>query len=51
MKIDFCVDTDYGRFCDALYVDENTSEADIEAMKQDRVNNWIAAITAPPVEE
>lgn len=51
MKIDFCVDTDHGRFCDALYVDENTDDATIEAMKQERVNNWIAIVTAPPVEE
>ncbi len=51
MKIDFCVDTQYGRFCDALYVDDTTDEATIEAMKQQRVDNWIAVITAPPPPE
>jgi hypothetical protein len=48
MKIDFCVDTPHGRYCDALYVDDSTDEATIEAMKQERVDNWIAIITAPP---
>lgn len=50
MKIDFCIDTQYGKFCDALYVDENTDEATIEAMKQERVDNWIAIVSAPPPE-
>lgn len=50
MKIDFSVDTPYGKFCDALYFDDNAvpDDATIEAMKQERVNNWIAVITAPP---
>jgi len=48
MKVDFCVDTPHGKFCDALYVDEDTDEAIIEAMKQERVNNWITIVTAPP---
>lgn len=48
MKIDFCIDTPHGCYCDALYVDDATDEATIEDMKQERVNNWIAIITAPP---
>jgi len=56
MKIDFSFDTQYGRFSDALHFgDEVPSDAEIEAMKQARLDNWIAAITAPseevPVEE
>lgn len=50
MKIDFCVDTEHGRFCDALYFEDDAvpDEATIEAMKQERVDNWIAIVTAPP---
>jgi len=51
MIINFNFDTPYGRFSDALhFVDELPSDAEIEAMKQSRLDNWIAAITAP-VEE
>jgi hypothetical protein len=50
MKIDFCVDTAHGKFCDALYFEDDAvpDEATIEALKQERVNNWIAVVTAPP---
>lgn len=50
MKIDFCVDTEHGQFCDALHFEDDAvpDEATIEAMKQERVDNWIAIITAPP---
>lgn len=50
MKIDFCVDTPHGKFCDALYFEDDAvpDDATIEAMKQERVDNWIVAITAPP---
>jgi hypothetical protein len=53
MKIDFSFDTKYGTFCDALYFEDNAipSDADIEAMKQQRVDNWIAIVTSPPAEE
>lgn len=51
-KIDFEFDTEYGVFRDALYLPEDStfSEEEIQIMKQQRVDNWIAAITAPPVE-
>ena len=42
----------YGVFRDALHLSENHTFTDeeIQTMKQQRVDNWIAAITAP-VEE
>jgi hypothetical protein len=53
MKIDFEFDTEYGRFCDALNFEDDAipSDADIEAMKQQRLANWIAVVTALSVEE
>lgn len=53
MTIDFCFDTQYGKFCDALHLpdDHTFAEAEIETMKQQRLDNWIAVMTASPVEE
>ena len=53
MKIDFEFDTAHGMFRDALHLpdDHTFTDAEIEAMKQQRVDNWIAVVTAPPVEE
>ncbi len=53
MKIDFSFDTQYGRFCDALHLpdDHTHTDAEIEAMKQQRLDNWIAVIETPPSEE
>jgi hypothetical protein len=50
MKIDFEFETQYGKFADALYFEDDAipDEATIEAMKQERVDNWIAIVTAPP---
>jgi len=52
IKIDFTFDTQYGFYRDALYLDDNHSftEQEIEVMKQERVDNWIAVITAPSEE-
>ena len=49
MKIDFQFETQYGKFCDALHFEDGAipSDEDIEDMKQQRLNNWIAHITAP----
>lgn len=49
MKIDFQFETQYGKFCDALHFEDFAipSDEDIEDMKQQRLNNWIAHITAP----
>lgn len=51
-KIDFQFDTPHGKFADALHLpdDHGFSEAEIEAMKEQRRDNWIAVVTAPPVE-
>lgn len=53
MKIDFEFDTPHGVFRDALHLpDGHTfSEAEIQDMKEQRRDNWIAIVTAPPVEE
>jgi len=50
MKIDFSFDTQYGKFADALHLPDNhtLTDAEIEAMKQQRLDNWVAVITAPP---
>jgi hypothetical protein len=53
MKIDFEFDTPHGMFRDALHLpdDHTFTDAEIQAMKQQRVDNWIAVVTAPPVDE
>lgn len=53
IKIDFSFETPYGKFADALHLpdDHGLSEAEIQAMKEQRRDNWIAIVTAPPVEE
>lgn len=47
VKIDFEFDSDYGVYRDAIVLpdDHGFSEAEIEAMKQQRFENWIAVIT------
>jgi hypothetical protein len=53
MKIDFEFETPYGKFADALWFPDDQqipSEVEIEAMKQQRLNNWLAAITSPPAD-
>ena len=52
MKIDFEFTTAYGKFSDALHLpdDHDLSEAELNIMKQERLNNWISAITAPQAE-
>ena len=53
MKIDFEFDTPHGVFRDALHLpdDHTFTDDEIQAMKQQRVDNWIVVVTAPPVEE
>ena len=53
IKIDFSFDTQYGVYRDALYLDDNHNftEQEIETMKQERVDNWIAVIETPSSEE
>lgn len=49
MQIVFEFETQWGKFCDALHFEDDAApdEATIEAMKQQRLDNWIAAVTAP----
>jgi hypothetical protein len=53
MKLDFSFDTQYGKFSDSLVLpdDRTLSEAEIEAMKQQRLDNWIAVVSYVPTEE
>lgn len=53
MKIDFQFETKYGKYSDALYLpdDHTFTDDEIQAMKQQRVDNWISFIENPPVVE
>ena len=53
MKIDFEFDTPHGKFADALHLpdDHTMTDAEIEAMKQQRLDNWLAIVDAPPQQE
>lgn len=53
MKIDFSFETQYGKFADAIVLpdDHNLSDEAIEALKQQRLEHWIAAVTYVPTEE
>ena len=52
MKIDFEFNTPNGVFRDAIHLpeDHTFTEAEIEAMKIARRDNWLAIINAPPSE-
>jgi len=52
MIIDFEFDTKYGTFRDALVLpdDHTYTDEELEAMKQTRLDNWIAVVEAPSVE-
>lgn len=49
IKIDFSFDTKFGKFADALHLpdDHGLSDAEIEAMKQQRLTNWLAIVDPP----
>jgi hypothetical protein len=53
MKIDFEFDTPHGLFRDALYLEDDHifTDEEIQTMKSARIDNWIAVVTAPPIEE
>ena len=53
MKIDFEFQTQYGVFRDALHLpdDHAFTDDEIQAMKQQRLDNWVALVSTPPVEE
>lgn len=50
MKIDFGIETQYGVFRDALYLEDShqLTEEEINALKQERLNNWLYTIENPP---
>lgn len=51
MKIDFEYQTEYGLFSDALWFPDDQplpSPEEIEAMKLERLNNWLAILANPP---
>jgi hypothetical protein len=51
MKINFEFDTPYGTFADALFFPDDEplpSDAEIEAMELERLNNWLAIVTPQP---
>lgn len=47
IKINFTFDTEHGSFSDALVLpdDHTFTDDEIEAMKQERLSNWIAITT------
>lgn len=53
MKIDFEFDTPHGKFADALHLpdDHKFTDAEIQTMKEQRRDTWIAVVTTPPVEQ
>ena len=54
MKIDFeIIHPIHGKFRDALTLPDNHgfTDAEIDAMKQQRFSNWVAVVEAPPAEE
>lgn len=52
-KIDFQFLTQYGLFCDALNLPDgfDFTDEEIEAMKQQRLSNWLTIIETPAVDE
>ena len=54
-NIDFSFDTEYGVFSDCISLSDEEfaalTDADIEAIKQTRLNNWLAVVTPAPVQE
>lgn len=53
VKIDFEFETPYGKFADALWFSDEEptpSDTEIEILKQQRLNDWLAALTAPTQE-
>ena len=52
IKIDFEFQTDFGLFRDALHLpdDHGLNDEQIEALKAERRDNWLAIVTAPSVE-
>ena len=49
MQIKFSIKTEYSTYTDALNLPDDVTYTDqeIEAMKQDRFNNWLAIFNTP----
>ena len=49
-QIIFTFETPFGPFCDALHLEEGHAftDAEIEAMKQERLTNWLTMINPSP---
>jgi hypothetical protein len=52
IKIDFEFETENGIFRDALHLPEDNTLTDdeIQALKEQRRDNWLAIVNAPPVD-
>ena len=52
IKIDFEFDSPHGVFRDALHLPEDHTFTDdeIQAMKQQRYENWLSIVNAPPAD-
>lgn len=52
MQIRFIFDTEFGQFSDALNLpdDHQFSDSEIQAMKQQRLDNWLRVVTTVPEE-
>lgn len=50
IKIDFEFQTPYALFRDALYLpdDHEYTQVEIDAIKQQRLDKWIAMVSSPP---
>jgi hypothetical protein len=50
IKIDFEFQTKHGKYADALHLPDNHTftEAEIQAMKEQRRDNWINIVENPP---
>jgi len=53
VKIDFEFNSPYGKYADAIVLldGQTMTDAEIEAMKQARYDQWLASVTNPPAEE
>lgn len=53
VKIDFEFDSPYGKYADAIVLldGQTMTDAEIEAMKQDRYKQWLAFIETSSVQE
>ena len=59
IKIDFEIESQYGKFCDAIHLpdDHGLTDQQIEDMKQQRFDNWIyvienaSTVESPVIEE